>query len=88
MKLQELGDHTAEVNVQQDVLDGIFTFYDSTTAKLTIYQVVSVAFDLLLLLVVGSYLIILFSGLVITTRGVDDLIGIFRRPPSRKQKTA
>ncbi|KAF9599563.1 hypothetical protein IFM89_039213 [Coptis chinensis] len=85
---KELGDHTAEVNVQQDVLDGIFTFYDSTTAKLTIYQVVSVAFDLLLLLVVGSYLIILFSGLVITTRGVDDLIGIFRRPPSRKQKTA
>ncbi|PIA28171.1 hypothetical protein AQUCO_07200071v1 [Aquilegia coerulea] len=85
---KELADHTVEVNVQQDVLDGIFTFYDSTTARLTIYQVVSVAFDLLLLLAVGSYLIMLFSGLVITTRGVDDLIGIFRRPPSRKQKIA
>lgn len=85
---KELMDHTGEVNVQHDVLDGIFTFYDSTSAKLTIYQVVSVTFDLLLLLVVGSYMILLFSGLVITTRGVDDLIGIFRRPPSRKQKTA
>ncbi|KAJ0083643.1 hypothetical protein Patl1_30364 [Pistacia atlantica] len=53
-----------------------------------VLQVASVTFDLLLLLVLGSYLIVLFSFLVITTRGLDDLISLFRRPPSRKVKTA
>lgn len=99
-----------------------------------LFQVASVTFDLLLLLVLGSYLIVLFSFLVITTRvlfliltiskhrssflpfshiicssflmeyeqkseffsisgaalrqGLDDLISLFRRPPSRKVKTA
>ncbi|XP_058108994.1 uncharacterized protein LOC131252116 isoform X2 [Magnolia sinica] len=85
---KELSDHTAEVNMQHEVLDGMFSFYDLTKAKLNIYQVASVTFDLLLLLVLGSYLILLFSFLVITTRGLDDLISIFRRPPSRKLKTA
>ncbi|CAI9268940.1 unnamed protein product [Lactuca saligna] len=85
---KELADHVAEVNLQHDVLDGMFTFYDSTVATLQIYQVASVTFDLLLLLVLGSYLITLFSFLVITTRGVDDLISLFRRPPSRKAKAA
>eukprot|EP00256_Glycine_max_P042069 XP_006592339.2 LOW QUALITY PROTEIN: nicalin [Glycine max] len=85
---KELEDHTDEVNLHRDVLDGMFTFYDSTRAKLNIYQVASVTFDLLLLLVLGSYLIVLFSFLVITTRGLDDLISLFRRPPSRKVKTA
>ncbi|KAE9620617.1 hypothetical protein Lal_00019898 [Lupinus albus] len=85
---KELEDHTDEVNVQREVLDGVFTFYDSTRAKLNIYQVASVTFDLLLLLALGSYLIVLFTFLVITTRGLDDLISIFRRPPSRKVKSA
>ncbi|XP_057534273.1 uncharacterized protein LOC130812718 [Amaranthus tricolor] len=85
---KELAEHTAEVNVQHENLDGIFTFYDSVKATLYIYQVASVTFDLLLLLVLGSYLIVLFSFLVITTRGLDDLISLFRRPPSRKVKTA
>ncbi|XVF19672.1 hypothetical protein REPUB_Repub11eG0131000 [Reevesia pubescens] len=85
---KELADHTDEVNVQNESLEGIFTFYDSTSARLNIYQVASVTFDLLLLLVLGSYLIVLFSFLVITTRGLDDLISLFRRPPSRKVKTA
>lgn len=48
---KELEDHTDEVNVQREILDGMFTFYDSTSAKLNIYQVASVTFDLLLLLV-------------------------------------
>ncbi|KAF4374122.1 hypothetical protein F8388_012113 [Cannabis sativa] len=86
--LAELEDHTHEVNMQHEVFDGIFTFYDSSKAKLNIYQVASVTFDLLLLLVLGSYLIVLFSILVISTRGLDDLISLFRRPPSRKVKTA
>lgn len=85
---KELSDHTDEVHLQNEVLEGIFTFYDSTKASLNVYQVASVTFDLLLLLVLGSYLIVLFSFLVITTRGLDDLISIFRRPPSRKVKTA
>ncbi|KAJ6671747.1 NICALIN [Salix viminalis] len=85
---KELEDHTREVNVHHEVLDGMFTLYDSTKAKLNIYQVASVTFDLLLLLVLGSYLITLFTFLVITTRGLDDLISLFRRPPSRKVKTA
>ncbi|CAI9768582.1 unnamed protein product [Fraxinus pennsylvanica] len=85
---KELADHTIEVNVQQEVLDGMFSLYDTTTGRLHIYQVASVTFDLLLLLVLGSYLIVLFSFLVITTKGLDDLISLFRRPPSRKVKTA
>ncbi|KAL5976467.1 hypothetical protein ACLOJK_020800 [Asimina triloba] len=85
---KELSDHTAEVNLQHEMLDGMFSFYDLTKAQLNIYQVASVAFDLLFLLVLGSYLIVLFSFLVITTRGLDDLISIFRRPPSRKVKIA
>ncbi|KAH1220730.1 Nicalin [Glycine max] len=35
---KELEDHTDEVNLHRDVLDGMFTFYDSTRAKLNIYQ--------------------------------------------------
>ncbi|KAF8048858.1 hypothetical protein N665_2369s0004 [Sinapis alba] len=85
---KELEDYTTEVSIQQESLDEIFTFYDSTKSSLNIYQVASVTFDLLLLLVLGSYLIVLFSFLVITTRGLDDLISIFRRPPSRKMKMA
>ncbi|KAF5931182.1 hypothetical protein HYC85_032055 [Camellia sinensis] len=81
---KELADHTVDVNLHHEVLDGMFTLYDSTSARLSIYQVASVTFDLLLLLVLGSYLIVLFSFLVITTRGLDDLISLFRRPPSRK----
>nr|GFB03741.1 nicalin-1-like isoform X2 [Tanacetum cinerariifolium] len=65
----ELADHVVEVNLQHDVLDGMFTFYDSTVSTLQIFQV-----DLLLLLGLGSYLITLFSLLVINTRGLDDLI--------------
>lgn len=83
---RELEDHTVEVNVQQEPLDEMFTFYDSISGKLHIYQVASVTFDLLLLLVLGSYLIVLFSFLVVTTRGFDDLISLFRRPSSRKAK--
>uniref|UniRef100_A0ACD5ZRP7 Uncharacterized protein n=1 Tax=Avena sativa TaxID=4498 RepID=A0ACD5ZRP7_AVESA len=85
---KELSEHTADVHVQNDVLDGMFTFYDATKSTLNVYQVASVTFDLLFLLVLGSYLIVLFSFLVITTRGLDDLINIFRRPPSRKVKGA
>ncbi|KAF0899554.1 hypothetical protein E2562_020760 [Oryza meyeriana var. granulata] len=85
---KELSEHTADVHVQSDILDGMFTFYDAIKATLNVYQVASVTFDLLFLLVIGSYLIILFSFLVITTRGLDDLINIFRRPPSRKVKGA
>lgn len=85
---KELGDHTVELHVQHESLDGLFTFYDSISSTLNIYQVASVTFDLLLLLVLGSYLILLFSFLVITTRGFDDLINMFRRPTTRKAKAA
>ncbi|KAF3654806.1 hypothetical protein T459_33484 [Capsicum annuum] len=44
---KELVDHNAEVNVQNETLDGMFTFHDSTRGKLHIYQVASVTFDLL-----------------------------------------
>eukprot|EP01018_Ginkgo_biloba_P012135 Gb_13304 [translate_table: standard] len=85
---KELSDHTMEVSVQHEFLDGMFTFYDLTHAKLSIYQVASVTFDLVILLVVATYLSVLFIFLVVTTRGLDDLISIFRRPPSRKAKAA
>lgn len=37
---QELEDHTDEVTLQHEVLDGMFTFYDSTRASLNVYQVI------------------------------------------------
>jgi hypothetical protein len=37
--VQELSEHTADVHVQNDVLDGMFTFYDATKATLNVYQV-------------------------------------------------
>ncbi|XP_078447157.1 M28 Zn-peptidase nicastrin [Wolffia australiana] len=83
---KELSDHTAEVSLQHEVIDGMFSFYDTSTARLSIYQVASITFDLFLFLAVGSYLTLLFSFLVIATRGLDDLLGIFRRPPPRKLK--
>jgi hypothetical protein len=43
--LQELEDHTHEVNVHHEVLDGMFTLYDSTKAKLNIYQVLTFYFS-------------------------------------------
>ncbi|KAH6814734.1 M28 Zn-peptidase nicastrin [Perilla frutescens var. frutescens] len=85
---RELEDHTIEVNVQHEPLDEMFTFYDSMSGRLHIYQVASVTIDLLLLLVLGSYLIVLFSFLVISTKDFDDLISLFRRPSSRKIKSA
>jgi len=36
---QELSDHTAELHVQHESIDGLFSFYDSTRATLNIYQV-------------------------------------------------
>ncbi|THU46202.1 hypothetical protein C4D60_Mb09t02470 [Musa balbisiana] len=71
---KELSDHTDEVHLQHESIDGMFNFYDSTQATLNIYQVASVTFDLLLLLALGSYLILLFSFLVITTRVVLRMI--------------
>ncbi|EOY33380.1 Endoplasmic reticulum, plasma membrane, vacuole, EF-Hand 1, calcium-binding site, Nicastrin isoform 2 [Theobroma cacao] len=91
----------SELSVAPDILEGTGGLFDSRQfvnetaiirgVKLvaeSLAQVASVTFDLLLLLVLGSYLIVLFSFLVITTRGLDDLISLFRRPPSRKVKTA
>ncbi|KAG6557478.1 hypothetical protein Mapa_000751 [Marchantia paleacea] len=84
--IQKLAVHTKDVSLQHDNLDGTFLFYDTIKAQLSIYQVASVTFDLFIMLAVGSYLGILFLVLVITTKGFDDLVGAFRRPPSRKLK--
>ena len=51
---KELSDHTVEVNVQHELMDGTFTFYDLTQAKLSIYHVASVTFDLVILLAVAA----------------------------------
>ncbi|KAL3682790.1 hypothetical protein R1sor_000812 [Riccia sorocarpa] len=83
---KELAAYATDVTVQHDTLDGAFTFYDTTKAQLTIYQVASVTFDLFIMIAVGIYLGILFVILVVTTKGFDDLVGAFRRPPSRKLK--
>lgn len=42
---QELSEHTVEVNVQHEVLDGMFSFYDITKAKLNIFQVIILQFS-------------------------------------------
>ncbi|KAF3627273.1 hypothetical protein FXO38_16341 [Capsicum annuum] len=48
---KKLVDHATKMNVQHEIIDGIFTFYDSTSGKLHIYQVANMTFKLLLLLV-------------------------------------
>jgi hypothetical protein len=37
--VQELSEQTTNVHVQNDALDGLFTFYDATKATLNVYQV-------------------------------------------------
>jgi hypothetical protein len=37
--VQELSEHTSDVHVQSDALEGMFTFYDTTKATLNVYQV-------------------------------------------------
>ncbi|KAL8263225.1 hypothetical protein R6Q59_024574 [Mikania micrantha] len=64
----ELADHVVEVKLQHNVIDDMFTFYDSTVNTLRIYQVAYVTFDLLLLLVISLYLTAIFSFLLIATR--------------------
>ncbi|XP_042386788.1 nicalin-1-like [Zingiber officinale] len=85
---KELADHTDEVNVYHETIDGMFTFYDSTRSTLSIYQVTSVGFDFVMLAIIGLYLIVLFTVLVIATRGFDELLLMIRRPPTRKSKAA
>lgn len=84
---KELSDHTTEVSVQHELLDNTFAFYDMPKAELNIYQVASVALDLVVLVAVLAYLFILFVLLVVTTKSFDDLIVVFRGPP-KKAKTA
>lgn len=85
---KELADHTTDVSVQDVVLDNTFVFYDLPKAELNIYQVASVTFDLVVMVAVLAYLFLLFVVLVITTKSFDDLIVVFRRPPSKKVKAA
>jgi hypothetical protein len=39
MLVQELSEHTTNVHIQNDALDGMFTFYDATKSTLNVYQV-------------------------------------------------
>jgi hypothetical protein len=61
---QELEDHTHEVTLQTEVLDGMFTFYDSTRASLNVYQVL-VLFFILLLREYGAHFYSDIFGLVL-----------------------
>jgi hypothetical protein len=39
MLVQELSEHTTNVHIQDDALDGMFTLYDGTKATLNVYHV-------------------------------------------------
>ncbi|XP_024390763.1 uncharacterized protein [Physcomitrium patens] len=84
---KELSQHTKDASLQHETLDSTFLFYDSTKAQLNVYQVASVTFDFIVALAVGSYLMLLFIVLFISTKGVKDFVGIFRKAPSRKYKS-
>lgn len=85
---KELAQHTKDASLQHETVDSTFVFFDLTKAQLTVYQVASVTFDFIVALVVGSYLILLFIILFISTKGVDDFIGVFRKTPLRKYKSS
>ncbi|KAG0579506.1 hypothetical protein KC19_4G104000 [Ceratodon purpureus] len=65
---KELAQYTKDASLQHETLDSTFVFYDNTKAQLNVYQVASVTFDFIVALAVGSYLIILFVVLFITTK--------------------
>ncbi|XP_042393235.1 uncharacterized protein LOC121984388 [Zingiber officinale] len=50
--------------------------------------VTNVGFDFVMLAIIGLYLIVLFTVLVIATRGFDELLLMIRRLPTRKSKEA
>ncbi|XP_024535855.1 nicalin [Selaginella moellendorffii] len=79
---KELADRIEDVKIQHETMDSSFTFYDSTKFVLSIFQVASVTFDLVVMLAFGSYLGLLFVIALVTTKGLDDL---FRKPPSSRK---
>ncbi|KAG6506640.1 hypothetical protein ZIOFF_031967 [Zingiber officinale] len=52
------------------------------------YMVTNVGFDFVMLAIIGLYLIVLFTVLVIAKRGFDELLLMIRRLPTRKSKAA
>ncbi|KAH7287715.1 hypothetical protein KP509_32G070400 [Ceratopteris richardii] len=85
---KELSEHTPEVSIHNEPFDSSFVFYNVPKAELSIYQVASVGLDLIILVAVSAYLFILFVVLVISTKSLDDLVVMFRRPPTKKFKGA
>lgn len=85
---KELATHAEGVEAKLTKLDPMFVFYNTEKALLSIHQVASVTFDLIVLLAVGAYLSVLYVSLHIITKGLDDFIGVFRRPPPRKSKSS
>eukprot|EP00850_Spirogloea_muscicola_P012162 SM000078S22021 [mRNA] locus=s78:45701:50972:+ [translate_table: standard] len=85
---KELSSHTSDAKIHTCLLDSSYNFYDTPSATLQIYQVASVGFDLLIMLGVGLYLGILYIVLHITTKGLDDLMGVVRTSRIRKVKFA
>ncbi|GBG74253.1 hypothetical protein CBR_g17963 [Chara braunii] len=82
---QSLTESISHVSSQTLNFDGGFTFYEIEGGRLHIYQVASVAFDLLIMLAIGTYLALLFFVLHISTKGLDDLVGVFRRAPTTRK---
>eukprot|EP00850_Spirogloea_muscicola_P004456 SM000019S05000 [mRNA] locus=s19:464555:469396:+ [translate_table: standard] len=85
---KELESHTSDAKIHTCLLDSSYVFYDTPSATLQVYQVASVAFDLLIMLGVGLYLGILYIVLHITTKGLDDFMGVVRTSRTRKVKFA
>eukprot|EP00850_Spirogloea_muscicola_P020289 SM000212S06882 [mRNA] locus=s212:26326:31149:+ [translate_table: standard] len=85
---KELASHTSDAKIHSCLLDSSYVFYDMPSATLQVYQVASVGFDLLIMLGVGLYLGILYIVLHITTKGLDDFMGVVRTSRIRKVKFA
>eukprot|EP00897_Mesotaenium_endlicherianum_P005395 jgi/Mesen1/4884/ME000244S04063 len=95
---KELGGHTDRVDMHTAPLDASFAIHFHSSQLCAPHggavcgwtwgggQVASVTFDLLIMLAIGAYLSALFLILHISTKGLDDLMGVFRRPPPRKGK--
>lgn len=81
---KEVADHATSMTLKPGTLDSSFVFYESPpVTQLRIHQVASVTFDLVILLAISTYLGILYLLLHISTKGLDDLMGILKRPQPR-----
>ncbi|GAQ80052.1 Nicastrin [Klebsormidium nitens] len=85
---KQLSEYVGEVSFHAAKLESDLVMYDASTAKMNIHKVASMTFDIWILLAVAAYLASLYAILHIATKGLDDFLGVFRKPVNNKKSKA